>query len=282
MSFEILNKAIGMLDADIIEAAEAAPERRTSVTAFAKPWMKWAVAAILIVVIGVGTPVALNMMGAFRNENFVAPGGSGNSGFIAPADGSSESGSGQSPEGESSSKADEPSLSSSQPGGSSAETPDLSSSGTPESDVPEQPEGDFVKENMPAVTYRINGEYKTFDYQSSTAVVDSGSSYVIDHYVGSDGSTVSANAGTGELVKYEKDFSPKYLDSSIFEAEAVETAKSIAVNTAIGLSGLDNANSSVECSDDKFFVVLSVAEGSVEICLDSEGGLVSFAVKRNP
>ena len=276
------------IDPEYIEAADALPEK-TVITSF-RPWMKWAVAAILIVVIGVGTPVALNMMGVFRNENYVAPNGSGSSGFVAPADGSSESGSGQSPEGESSSKADEPSnsgetpsSSSDQPGGSSSETPDVSSPGTSESDAPEQPEGDFVKDNMPAVTYRINGEYKTFDYQSSTAVTDSGSSCVIDRYVGSDGSTVSVDAGAGEVMRYEKGDTQlgNLVDCDLDSESAVNMARNVLINSDISINGIENASISIRYSYDIYYISFAFIERSAEVCLNNTGELQYFVINND-
>ncbi len=279
---ELLEK-MELIAPEYIEAADEAPEKTTRMSAFAqRPWMKWAVAAVLIIVIGVGTPVALNMMGAFRSDNLVAPGsngGSGNSGFVAPIDGSSESGSSEEDSGsivdEPSNSSAAPSNSSGRPGGSSTETPDVSSSG---SDAPEQPEGDFVKENMPSVTYRINGEYKTFDYQSSTAVVDSGSSYVIDRYIGSDGSTVSKYADAEGLLRYDAGSVFDYVDSKLSEEKAIKKAKSIALNSDIALSGFEDSNTSVRFKEEKYYITLTAAEGNLDICLDSSGWLLHFVI----
>ena len=76
MDFDKMNKAIIMIDEDLIEAADAQPEK-AKVTAF-KPWMKYAVAAVLIAVFAIGTPVALNMAGVFGTNNAVEPASSGN------------------------------------------------------------------------------------------------------------------------------------------------------------------------------------------------------------
>ena len=103
MNIDILNEAIGGIDASIVEEALADGEKKPKVTAFAqRPWLKWAAAAVAIVVIAAGTPLALKAIGSFRNENFVAPNGSGNSGIVAPVDSgeseSSEPESGSAPE----------------------------------------------------------------------------------------------------------------------------------------------------------------------------------------
>ena len=75
MDFDKMNKAIIMIDDDLIEAADAQPEIAKA-TAF-KPWMKYAVAAVLIAVFTIGTPVALNMAGVFGTNNTVDPASSG-------------------------------------------------------------------------------------------------------------------------------------------------------------------------------------------------------------
>lgn len=70
-----MHKAIIMIDSDLIEAADAQPEKAKP-TAF-KPWMKYAVAAVMIAVFAIGTPVALNMAGVFGTNNVVDPASSG-------------------------------------------------------------------------------------------------------------------------------------------------------------------------------------------------------------
>ncbi|MBR5769751.1 MAG: hypothetical protein IKX98_06560 [Clostridia bacterium] len=75
MNFDTMHKAIIMIDSDLIEAADAQPEIAKP-TAF-KPWMKYAVAAVLIAVFAIGTPVALNMAGVFGANNTVDPASSG-------------------------------------------------------------------------------------------------------------------------------------------------------------------------------------------------------------
>ena len=282
---ELLEK-MELIAPEYIEAADEMPEqKKTRVTGFTnRPWMKWAVAAVLAVVIGVGTPVALNMMGVFRNENFVSPsGGSGNSGIITPIDGSEQGGgSEQTTEDASSSNIDEPSRSSSQPGGWSSETPDKSSSGTPEGDASEQPEGDFVKDNMPSVTYRINGEYKTFDYQSSTAVIDSGSSYVIDRYADAEGNTVSVDADSSDLIRYEQQVDNNHSNFAdiISKRRAIEIAKSVVADSDIAIDGLESADISDYFSSGKRYITFAVEDGKVEVCLDNKGGLCHIIINK--
>ena len=75
MNFDTMHKAIIMIDSDLIEAADVQPEKAKP-TAF-KPWMKYAVAAVLIAVFAIGTPVALNMAGVFGTNNVVDPASSG-------------------------------------------------------------------------------------------------------------------------------------------------------------------------------------------------------------
>ncbi|MBO4934402.1 MAG: hypothetical protein J5441_04440 [Clostridia bacterium] len=295
MNYELINETIGLMDFDLIEAADEAPQSAGAVrvTPFVKrPWLKWAAAAVAIAVIAAGTPLALKAIGSFRSENFVAPNG-GNSGIVAPVD-SSES---DSSEPESSSEPDSENNASSEqsgesrsrgseaPSGSSAESPDdpASSSETPSgSDVPEQPEGDFVKDNMPAVTYRINGEYKTFDYQSSTAVVDSGSSYVIDRYVGSDGSTVSVDALSGGLMRYDSSVNQNqsHFANVISKKKAVEIAKSVVADTDIAMDVLENADISDYFLSGKRYITFAVEEGKVEVCLDKKGGLCYLVIDK--
>ena len=75
MNKDIMNEAVGLIDFELVEAADSRPEK-TKVTAF-KPWMKYAVAAVLLAVFAIGTPVALNMAGVFGANNVVDPASSG-------------------------------------------------------------------------------------------------------------------------------------------------------------------------------------------------------------
>ena len=79
MSIYNVNKAMGLIDEKLIEAAVYPPEserEKAKPTAF-KPWMKYAVAAVVIAVFAIGTPVALNMAGVFGTNNVVDPASSG-------------------------------------------------------------------------------------------------------------------------------------------------------------------------------------------------------------
>ncbi|MBR5769142.1 MAG: hypothetical protein IKX98_03430, partial [Clostridia bacterium] len=78
MNKDIMNEAVGLIDFELVEAADSRPEK-TKVTAF-KPWMKYAVAAVLLAVFAIGTPVALNMAGVFGTNNVVDPASSSGSG----------------------------------------------------------------------------------------------------------------------------------------------------------------------------------------------------------
>ena len=319
MNYELINETIGLMDFDLIEAADEAPQSAGAarVTPFVKrPWLKWAAAAVAIVVIAAGTPLALKAIGSFRNENFVAPNGSGNSGIVAPVDSSeSESGepdsssapdsennasseqSGESrprgdktPGGSSSDTSDEPVSSSETPDVSSSETSGGSSSGTADSDSPSgAPEGEFIKDDMPPLTCRINGESKTFSYTVSEWAVESPSTdfedylsyYVIDHYLGSDGSTVLINSETGKLIQYERTVLPGDSPLSVAsEVEAAELAKLAVLNTDIALSGLENAEVSVQTSAKGYYVTLAVPEGKVYVSVDTQGSLLGIYVNK--
>ena len=231
---------------EYIEAADEAPEK-LDLKPF-RPWMKWAVAAILVVVIGIGTPVAMRMMGAFRNENYVTPNGSGTS------------------------------------GGSSTERPDgtVSSSETPSGYGPYvYTEGEFIKDNMPAATYKINGENRSFVYQKSSVVrIEGEAGYrVLDHYADASGATISTNAESGELVEYGAGNSDNIADDlMISENEAIARAKRILINTDIDLEGLEDASAIVRYTDDGYYVVLTTMDGSAETCFNKDGGLLSLSV----
>ena len=311
MNIDILNEAIGGIDAYIVEEALADGEKKPKVTAFAqRPWMKWAAAAVAIVVIAAGTPLALKAINSFRNENFVAPNGSGNSGVVTPIDSSESDGS----EPENSSAPDSENVISSEQSGesrphsseapgvsssnttdepvSSSETPADSSSGTADSDDHSgTPEGEFIKEDMPAVTYRINGEYKTFDYRKSENVLGPGSvdyleqqvCYALDYYEGSDGvGKVIIDAASGDLIRYETTVLHDHWAAVVVEneKEVTEIARQIALNSDVALSGIEDAEITYVSSGSKYFVTLKVAEGSVEICVDNKGGLWSISVSK--
>ena len=313
--------ALAYIDDDIIESAlSATPESVVTarVTPFTKrPWMKWAIAAVAIVVFAAGTPIALNMMGAFRNDNIVAPNsdsGVGSEdddpGFTTPiessdpesssepasaaASGSSE---GEKPEhsysseyssepptqsysSENSGKSENQSGSGQGPASSSLETQDEPvTGGEPDSEDPQT--GEFIKDNMPPITYRIAGESKTFSYTVSEWVTTHWQSvdarYSIDRYVGNDGSSVLINSETGKLIQYERTVlhgdSPLSVAS---EVEVIETAKRAVLNTDIAVSGIENAEVSVQESAKGYYVTLAVPEGKVYVSMDIYGSLLGI------
>ena len=307
------------------ETVKAAP-----VTAFAnRPWVKWAAAAAVFVIVA-AAPFAMYKLGVFRSDNIAAPDsnvGSENSGVISSA----ESDSGNEPENSSASGPDNRETSSSGSEGneiynnSSGRTGEKtskphntlpqqnsgeSSSGTngteqppvisddpndpeipPEQPPAEPEEGEFIKDNMPEVTYMIAGENKTFAYLSSTrskkaAEMDldgNGGSCVIDHYIGSDGSIILKNESSDGLMQYEKD--ALLVDvtpgEKISTEDAIEAAESIVVNTDLPIGGLDNMIASVRYSSERYYVTFKTADGNVEICLDKFGSLQYLTVKRD-
>ena len=319
MNYELINKTIGLMDFDLIEAADEAPQSAGAarVTPFVKsPWLKWVAAAVAIIVFAVGTPIALNMMGAFRSDNIVAPGSDSgdssseedNPGVVTPIDDSGsavvEPKSSSAPDSENRSSAESgakpthsvsPYNGGAQSGGegnsasnggqTSPETP--SDPVTPPDEPPTEPtEGEFVKENMPAVTYRINGEEKTFTYQRSTSVIidesGRGTDCIIDHYA-SGGGSVSIDSASGKLVRYEADGAFEGEPAEVIEDQlsvfrALETAKRIVMNTDIDTQGMENASVSVRYADNKYFIPLTTAERSIEVCLYNTEELVSIDI----
>ena len=327
MNIDTMKNAIGLIGSDLIEAADETPVKAARVTSFTnKSWMKWVAAAVAVVVFAVGTPIALNMMGAFRSDNLVAPGSNGgseagNSGVVTPVGGDSESsepesGSGQSSEeassssegekpahGDSSGHADSgsenpPVIESESAPGSSEQEPESGSPetqdepgtgggiGRPDSDGPAGTE--FIKDNVPPITFRINGENKTFSYTVSAWAVDYGavldeyevSYYAIDRYVGSDGSSVSVNSKSGELIQYERTVLHGEWVKNITSEEAIETAKQAVLNTDIALSGFENAEASVQESTKCYYVTLTVPEGKVKVSIAKEGSLLGIYVTK--
>ena len=138
---------------------------------------------------------------------------------------------------------------------------------------------------MPPITYRIAGESKTFSYTVSEWVtthwyVDS--CYSIDHYVGSDGSSILVNSKTGELMEYERTVLPGDSPLSVAsEVEAAELAKLAVLNTDIALSGLENAEVSVQTSEKGYYVTLTVPEGKVYVSMDTYGSLLGIYASKS-
>ena len=325
MDFDILYKAIGMLDPEIIEAAEKAP-RRIAPAKVAKPWLKWAVTAVVIAVFAIGTPIALNMMGAFKNDNYVSPdnsGGSNNSGIIMPIDSSepessseqtSEDASASKDSGSSSHGSETMSSRSVQLGSSSAETPDNSGTETPGTDSSEPDSsssfdiensggsgggplsigsrfgGSFHKKNMPAVTYRINGEYKSFDYDNSAWIIIDAEAdldgiegvYIVDYYTNKDGSRAVAYDGSEELMEYSCRYNGADSGDEISVEEVVGAAKHMLLNTDIPFNELENLNAASVASDKKSFeIVMTFTGGEVELLLNKDGSLKHFIVYKD-
>lgn len=321
MDIEKLIEAIGKIDASIVEAALSDGSNAKATVIVKRPWLKWIAAAVVVAVFAIGTPIALNMMGVFRTDNVVAPGSdSGDSSsendnisVVTPIDGGSDVGG---PESSSASEANDGSssetvkkpansASSSDGDGESGAAPGGSENGeassspghpddpaTPPDEPPAEPtEGEFVKDDMPPVTYMINGEEKTFNYQRSTykkktadmALDGSNGDYVVDHYVAENGDTVLKNSDSEELVQYEKDgyYIDMNLNGRISEEGAIEAAEYVVMNTDLPIGSLDNMIVSVRYSSSRYYVTFKTAEGSVEVCLDTDGVLQYLAVRKN-
>ena len=317
MNYELINETIGLMDFDLIEAADEAPQSAGAarVTPFVKrPWLKWAAAAVAIVVIAAGTPLALKAIGSFRSENFVPPNGGGNSGIVAPVD-SSES---DSSEPESSSEPDSENNASSEQGGESrshsSEQQTPPASDPPETSSPEPDSssfdievgsgsiggplsiggshfgGNFHKKNMPAVTYRINGESKSFDYDHSAWIMIDAESdldgnegvYIIDYYSGKDGSSAVAYDGSEELMEYTGRDNDYGSGDEISEVAAAEAAKNVLLNTDLPFVALENLQISKSESGKNYHrIVASFTGGEVEILLNKDGSLKHFIVNRD-
>ena len=317
-----LNNAITNIDDDIIEAAlDATPEtvKAAPVTAFTnKPWLKWAAAAAVFVIVA-AAPFAMYKLGVFRSDNLVAPSsdsgsssseedapsvvtpiedsgsdvGESDSGSVPDLGSESTSNSGEKPTNTAPSEfsSGESQVNNTEQGGLSHEMPT-----DPGFDQSSQPVlggdftgGSFVKDDMPPVTYLINGEYKTFSYMDSNYIAlgngqdingDEGC-IVIDRYIDEEGdSAVSRSADSGELVSYGAHaFHTEGFRSVLqSEEEIVETARLTVLNTDIPLSGIETASASIRVVDDKYYVTLTVPEGQVEVCIDNRGGLIDFIV----
>ena len=293
MNIDILNRAIGAIDDDLIEASEAMPEKAKLSPFARKPWMKWAVVAATFIVVVAGALVAINVTGAWQNSNFVPPnnGATENPGIVTPSDGGSENpgsvpGSEGTPAINDNSSTQSGGNSGSENHGGQSSTPDKpDGTQTPSTEEPVVViEGDFMKDNMPAVTYRIAGESRTFVYQKSSVVKtseagDGKPTYsVIDRYADPAGAAISVNADSGDLMRYESGYVQEYYDIVLSEEEAIAVAIRVAVASDISLTGFENANSSVWCSENRYYVSLTVIEGNAEVCLNKSGGLLYLVV----
>ena len=300
MNIDILNEAIGNIDPAIVEAALSDEAVSAKAIPFARrPWMKYAVAAAAFIVVVAAALVAINVTGAWRNDNLVPPNsGTEPPGVITPAgsDGGSEN-PGSVPGGEGT-----PVINgdSSQNGGNSgsenhggqSSTPDKpDGTQTPSTEEPEVViEGDFLKDNMPAVTYRIAGESRTFVYQKSSVVKTSESGdgkptySVVDRYADPAGATISVDADSGDFIKYDSnsDYTDDYsLSVIVNDEEAIEIAKRIILSTDIDFTGLENASILLSSFENGYSVILTVADGSVEVGLNNMGGLLYLTVTNN-
>lgn len=329
MSFDILYQAIGMLDADIIEAVEKSP-RSIASAKVAKPWLKWVVAAIVIAVFAIGTPIALNMMGIFKNNNILSPSfdNSGekndNSGIVMPIDSNEpESDSKQISEDTSSSKdGDSSGHSSGTPANSSGQEATIGSSVDTNESSASVPSGEnssesdssgsttfsggdsngplsfnshirtetLINANMPDVTYRINGENKTFSYSDSTFYIISPEltvhgkqvTYTLDHYFSKDGSVARTRDGSGELIEYYASDAAAGTGEPIDEEAAAEAAKRALLNTDLPFDSIENlAVTSLEPTKRTYEVLLSFTGGKAEVVLTKAGGLKSLIVYKD-
>ena len=272
-----------------------------------KPWMKYAAVAAAFIVVVAAALVAINVSGAWRNDNLVHP----NSGTETPGVIASTGSDGGEPDGSSAPDSENPGSvpggegtpvingDSSQNGGNSgsenhggqgSETPDKpDGTQTLPSEEPEVViEGDFMKDNMPAVTYRIAGESRTFVYQKSSVIKTSESGdgkptySVVDRYADPDGATISVNADTGDLMRYDSNcVLTDYYEYLLPKWKASEIVKRIVSMTDVDSIGFDSAGVSVLFSEDRYCVTLTVAKGSIEVCVDMAGELIYFYVKSN-
>ena len=286
------------------------------VTAFTnRPWVKWVAAAAVFVIVA-AAPLAMYKLGVFSNDNLAPPSSSAESDVpeVTPSSepdsgsGGQESGSGSElgnadvvsnsegsvRTGDSSSErigSDVPANDEQTPqGGGNSSSESAGGTDVAPPDDPDNPgttvggdsphefdEGDFVKENMPPLTYRIMGEIKTFNYLNSSAIkegyaTEESESYVVDHYIGSDWSSISILSSTGELRSYGVDlYHTGSIDSDVSEQYLMRFAKSAALDTDIALSGLENASVSVLYYHGKYYVTLAVPEGSVIFCFTNRG-----------
>ena len=305
MNIDILNEAIGKIDPAIVEAALSDEAVSAKAIPFArKPWTKRVAAAAAFIVVVAGALVAINVTGAWRNGNLVPPNsGTENPGVIASTGSDSGEPDGSSaPDSKNPGSEGTPAISdnsSAQSGGNSGsenhggqgiETPGKpDGTQTPSTEEPEVViEGDFMKDNMPAVTYRIAGESKTFVYQKSSVIKVSAdaapdgnvSYYVVDRYADTDGAALSVNADSGELIRYDADKKPQsFVTASLInEDKAKEIAVQVVLNTDVPFNPLEEANVSVKYSNKKYFVVIDATEGGIEVCISRTGKLLFLSI----
>ncbi len=313
------------------ETVKAAP-----VTAFAnRPWVKWVAAAAVFVIVA-AAPFAMYKLGVFRSDNLAPPSSSAES-DVPEVTPSSESDSGSSePEGnfasEPDSEAEQTSNSGAKPprsvyssqgsanpsegesgGQISHETPaepddnnktdypfdpdKIYGSGNFELGAPSGESGVFIKDDMPALMYRINGENKRFNYLNSTIIRKSvgmdldgnGGYYIVDQYVDAKGDTIMKYEGSEELMCFESENyqslgNPDDLtlvdNTDMSGIVGTVLAKSAALKTDVTFDGLESASSSVRSSENEYYVTLTVDEGEVDVCVDTVGRLLNLEVKK--
>lgn len=317
MDIDIMIEAIGGIDASIIDEVLAEGHKMKNVTVFAKrSLLKWAAVAAAIVVIAAGTLPAVKMLYSFNNGNLVNPGSSGDSGdsgIVSPVDGDSEhsskpdnennhsseeSGSGEAQGGNDAERDSKPKAtdslvdhSGSAPGGNQpADDPgEFVITGWEE---PSGETGEFVKDNMPDITLRINGEPILFYYKKSIYIKNSDDvsvdgtviCNVVDKYSDHNTCAVYLNSDSSNLFKYQrygKMSSYSGIEEPVGKDEAAaitKAAKQIILNTDIGFANLDNATSTVRKVDETYHIILTTPEESVEVCIDIYGEFESLNV----
>ena len=295
---------MGLIDPAFIEEAETASAcaEPARVSVFKKrPWVKWAAAAAAVLIVAAGAPGAIYMMRNFGSGGFVDPNGSVAPGIVSPADGGSsvpsgegeaqggsDAESGSKPKAPDSSVAHGNESSSAAPGGNKpANDPGTITSDASSSDITE---GEFIKDNMPAVSYRINGSSKTFEYENSflkkvspdKRLEGEVSYYVIDNYVAADGSTVSKNADSPEFMQYVAPESTLlHLQSSLSVDKAVDKAKQIVTNSNIFINGLENSEISLQTFENRYLIIIKAADSTVSVKINFYGDLMSISVEKN-
>lgn len=170
-------------------------------------------------------------------------------------------------------------------------------SGNFELGAPSGESGVFIKDDMPAVMYRINGENKRFNYLNSTIIRKSagmdldgnGGYYIVDQYVDAKGDTIMKYEGSEELMCFESENyqslgNPDDLtlvdNTDMSGIVGTVLAKSAALKTDVTFDGLESASSSVRSSENEYYVTLTVDEGEVDVCVDTVGRLLNLEVKK--
>lgn len=149
---------------------------------------------------------------------------------------------------------------------------------------------DFIKENMPDVTYFINGRSIIFSYVKS-AVTESNGEFnldnesgrsVTDYYNSPEGYTITKNEGSDEWGGfYTNDYSEVGGTDILSNDEVIESAKEYASNSDIPFAGVEETVSArVDTAGSSVYVYLEYPSGMIIERLDNAGGLRSIAVLR--